>query len=81
MPTFFGVARLAIDLKVLSDLHLLGLALILIVMASIGKLGGCYLGSRLARLNHQEALAVGFAMNARGSTEVILGTIGLTMAC
>jgi hypothetical protein len=79
MPIFFGVAGLAIDLKVLSDLHLLGLALILIVIASIGKLGGCYLGSRLARLNHQEALAVGFAMNARGSTEVILATIGLTM--
>ena len=79
MPIFFGVAGLAIDLKVLSDLHLLGLALILIGIASIGKLGGCYLGSRLARLNHQEALAVGFAMNARGSTEVILATIGLTM--
>jgi Kef-type K+ transport system membrane component KefB len=41
--------------------------------------GGCYLGSRLARLNHPEALAVGFAMNARGSTEVILATIGLTI--
>jgi K+:H+ antiporter len=79
MPIFFGVAGLAIDLKVLSDLHLLGLALILIGIASIGKLGGCYLGGRLARLNHQEALAVGFAMNARGSTEVILATIGLTM--
>jgi len=79
MPIFFGVAGLAIDLKVLSDRHLLGLALVVIGIASIGKLGGCYLGSRLARLNHPEALAVGFAMNARGSTEVILATIGLTM--
>jgi Kef-type K+ transport system membrane component KefB/nucleotide-binding universal stress UspA family protein len=79
MPIFFGVAGLAIDLKVLGDPHLLGLAVLLIVIASIGKLGGCYLGSRLARLNHPEALAVGFAMNARGSTEVILATIGLAM--
>lgn len=79
MPIFFGVAGLAIDLKVLRDPHLLGLAVLLIVIASIGKLGGCYLGSRLARLHHSEALAVGFAMNARGSTEVILATIGLTM--
>jgi K+:H+ antiporter len=79
MPVFFGVAGLAIDLKVLRDLHLLGLALLLIVIASIGKLGGCYLGGRIARLNHPEALAIGFAMNARGSTEVILATIGLTM--
>ena len=37
------------------------------------------MGSRLARLTHPEALAVGFAMNARGSTEVILATIGLSM--
>jgi Kef-type K+ transport system membrane component KefB len=79
MPVFFGVAGLAIDLKVLGDPHLLGLALLLIGIASIGKLGGCYLGGRAARLNHQEALAVGFAMNARGSTEVILATIGLTI--
>src|SRR5580704_985040 len=79
MPVFFGIAGIAIDLKVLSDPHLLGFALLLIGIASIGKLGGCYLGSRLARLNHPEALAVGFAMNARGSTEVILATIGLTI--
>jgi len=79
MPVFFGVAGLSIDLKVLTDPHLLGLAVLFIAIASIGKLGGCYLGSRVARLNHPEALAVGFAMNARGSTEVILATIGLTM--
>jgi K+:H+ antiporter len=79
MPVFFGVAGLSIDLKVLRDPHMLGLALLLIVVASIGKLGGCYLGSRVARLNHPEALAVGSAMNARGSTEVILAAIGLTM--
>ena len=79
MPVFFGVAGLSINLRVLGDPHLLGLALLFIGIASIGKLGGCYLGSRMARMNHPEALAVGFAMNARGSTEVILATIGLTM--
>ena len=79
MPVFFGVAGLSIDLKVLADPRLLGLALLLIAIASIGKLGGCYVGGRLARLNSQESLAIGLGMNARGSTEVILATIGLTM--
>ncbi len=79
MPVFFGVAGLSIDLRVLADPQLLGLAALLIAIASLGKLGGCYLGGRLARMNHPEALAVGFAMNARGSTEIILATIGLTM--
>jgi len=79
MPVFFGVAGLSINLRVLGDPHLLGLALLFIGIASVGKLGGCYVGSRMARMNHPEALAVGFAMNARGSTEVILATIGLSM--
>jgi Kef-type K+ transport system membrane component KefB/nucleotide-binding universal stress UspA family protein len=79
MPVFFGVAGLSIDLKLLADPRMLGLAGLFIGIASIGKLGGCYLGSRLARLHNAEALAIGVGMNARGSTEIILATIGLTM--
>jgi Kef-type K+ transport system membrane component KefB/nucleotide-binding universal stress UspA family protein len=79
MPVFFGVAGLSIDLKVLGEPRMLGIALLFIGIASLGKLGGCYLGGHLARLRHPEALAIGFAMNARGSTEIILATIGLTM--
>jgi len=79
MPVFFGVAGLSIDLKVLADPRLLGLTGILILVASFGKLGGCYIGSRLAGLHHSESFAVGCGMNARGSTEVILATIGLSM--
>ena len=79
MPVFFGVAGLSIDLKLLADPRMLGLAALFIAIASIGKLGGCYLGSRLARLRNAEALAIGVGMNARGSTEIILATIGLSM--
>lgn len=79
MPVFFGVAGLAIDLKVLADPRMLGLTALFIAIASLGKLGGCYLGSRVARLTNAEALAIGVGMNARGSTEIILATIGLTM--
>jgi Kef-type K+ transport system membrane component KefB/nucleotide-binding universal stress UspA family protein len=79
MPVFFGVAGLSIDLKVLGDPQTLGIALLFIGIASLGKLGGCYLGAYVARLRHPEALAIGFAMNARGSTEIILATIGLSM--
>ncbi|MDR3405746.1 MAG: cation:proton antiporter [Chthoniobacter sp.] len=79
MPVFFGVAGLSIDLKVLRDPHMLELALLLIGVASLGKLGGCYVGGLLGRLHSMEALAVAFAMNARGSTEVILATVGLSM--
>ena len=77
MPVFFGVAGLSIDLKVLADPRLCLLTLLVIGIASVGKLGGCYLGSRLSGLGHTEGLAVGLGMNARGSTEIILATIGL----
>ena len=77
MPVFFGVAGLSIDLKVLADPRLCLLTLAIIAIASVGKLGGCYLGSRLSGLKHREGVAVGLGMNARGSTEIILATIGL----
>jgi Kef-type K+ transport system membrane component KefB len=77
MPVFFGVAGLSLDLKVLSDPRLCLLTLAVIGIASVGKLSGCYIGSRLSGLKHIEAVAVGLGMNARGSTEIILATIGL----
>ena len=77
MPVFFGVAGLAIDLKVLADPRLCLLTLLVIGIASVGKLSGCYLGSRLSGLSHAEGTAVGLGMNARGATEIILATIGL----
>ena len=41
MPVFFGVAGLAVDLKVLADPHLFLLTLLVIGIASFGKLSGC----------------------------------------
>ncbi len=79
MPVFFGVAGLSIDLRVLADPRLLALTGMLIAVASLGKLGGCYLGSRLGGLGSREAFAIGCGMNARGSTEVILASIGLAI--
>jgi len=79
MPVFFGVAGLDIDLRVLGNPRMLGLAFLVVAIASVGKLGGCYLGSRFAGLKNTESLAIGLGMNARGSTEVILATIGLTI--
>ena len=79
MPVFFGVAGLGTNLGVLADPSLLGLTLGLIAVASLGKFGGAFLGAEIAGLSRREALALGFAMNARGSTEVIVASIGLSM--
>ncbi len=79
MPVFFGMAGLSANLTVLADPTLALLTLGLVVIASVGKFSGAFLGGKLAGMTLGEAIAVGSAMNARGSTEVIVATIGLSM--
>jgi Kef-type K+ transport system membrane component KefB/nucleotide-binding universal stress UspA family protein len=79
MPVFFGVAGLGTNLGILADPSLLALTLGLIAVASFGKFGGAFVGAKIGGLTLREALALGFAMNARGSTEIIVASIGLSM--
>jgi Kef-type K+ transport system membrane component KefB/nucleotide-binding universal stress UspA family protein len=79
MPVFFGMAGLSADLTILRDPQLLLLALGLIAIASIGKFAGAFLGGEIGGLTRPEALALACGMNARGSTEVIVASIGLSM--
>jgi nucleotide-binding universal stress UspA family protein len=79
MPVFFGLAGLTTNVGALAHSNLLLLTIGLIAIASIGKFGGAFLGGRLGGMTWAEALAVGCSMNARGSTEVIFASIGLSM--
>src|ERR1700680_3001285 len=78
-PVFFGVAGLGTGLSALKRPSLVWLMLGVIAIASLGKFSGAFIGGRLGGLNFREALALGCAMNARGSTEVIVATIGLSL--
>ena len=78
-PIFFAVAGLSVDLTILKSLSRLELAVVLIVIASVGKLGGCLVGGKLGGLTTREAIALAVGMNARGTTEVIVATIGLSI--
>jgi len=80
MPVFFGLAGLNSDLRVLEDPSLLLVSLGFIAIASIGKFSGAFLGGAFSGLTWREALALGWGMNARGSTEVIVASLGLSMA-
>jgi Kef-type K+ transport system membrane component KefB/nucleotide-binding universal stress UspA family protein len=78
-PVFFGMAGLSADLTILSDYKIALLTLGLILIASIGKFGGAFVGAELGGLTRREGFALACGMNARGSTEVIVATIGLSM--
>ncbi|MGY3137063.1 nucleotide-binding universal stress UspA family protein [Bradyrhizobium sp. USDA 4501] len=79
LPVFFGLAGLSADLTVLKDPSVLGLTAALVLIVSIGKFGGAFVGGALGGLTRQESYALASGMNARGSTEVIIATIGLSM--
>ncbi len=79
MPVFFCLAGLSADLTVLANPTLLALTVGLILIASLGKFAGAFLGGWLGGLPFGERLALACGMNARGSTEVIVATIGLSI--
>jgi Kef-type K+ transport system membrane component KefB/nucleotide-binding universal stress UspA family protein len=78
MPVFFGLSGLSADLTILRSPDLALLAAGLIVIASFGKFAGAFIGGTVGGLSRAESLALGCAMNARGSTEVIVATLGLS---
>jgi Kef-type K+ transport system membrane component KefB len=55
----------------------LGVTLTLIAVACVGKILGATWGARLGGMDPRSSWAVGFAMNARGAMEIILGVLAL----
>ena len=78
-PVFFGIAGLSADLTILADPKMAMLTAGLILIASVGKFGGAFVGAELGGLTRREGFALACGMNARGSTEVIIATVGLSM--
>ncbi|HET7911876.1 MAG TPA: cation:proton antiporter, partial [Pseudolabrys sp.] len=78
-PVFFGIAGLTADLTILSDPKIALFTVGLILIASIGKFTGAFVGAELGGLTRREGFALACGMNARGSTEVIIATVGLSM--
>jgi Kef-type K+ transport system membrane component KefB/nucleotide-binding universal stress UspA family protein len=79
MPVFFGAAGLHADLTILRDPRLLLLTGVMLLIAGGGKAAGAFTGGWFGGLRSREAVALAAAMNARGSTEVIVATIGLSL--
>jgi Kef-type K+ transport system membrane component KefB/nucleotide-binding universal stress UspA family protein len=78
-PIFFALAGLSSDLTIMKSPTLAALTLGLILIASLGKFAGAFLGGAIGRLSLPESLALAIGMNARGSTEVIVANIGLSI--
>lgn len=73
-PLFFATVGLRVDFLRAFDP---GLVLLVLAVATAGKLLGCGLGARWAGTPAPEAWAIGLGMNARGAMEIILGLLAL----
>ena len=78
-PLFLAVNGLAADLTALRDPRLALLAAAAVVLAVLSKTVGAYGGARLAGLEHDAAMAVSSALNARGTVQLVVAAAGLRL--
>ena len=71
-PVFFASIGLRINFI---DSFYLPAVLIVLGVAIVGKVGGCYLGAKVAGLSPRESWGVGFGMAAQGAVGIILGQL------
>ncbi|NLU83638.1 cation:proton antiporter [Rhodococcus sp. HNM0569] len=78
-PLFLASAGLRVDLSVFRHGEILVAALVVLVVAVIGKFAGAYAGARLARMPRWESFALGAGLNARGAVEIVIALIGVSL--
>jgi Kef-type K+ transport system membrane component KefB/mannitol/fructose-specific phosphotransferase system IIA component (Ntr-type) len=71
-PLFFASIGLQLDFVTHFDWMLV---VVVLIVASLGKIVGCGLGALLSGVPKRQAWAIGFGMNARGAMEIILGLL------
>jgi Kef-type K+ transport system membrane component KefB len=75
-PFFFCYLGMQVDLRLSSIAAIM--AVILVVLAIIGKVAGCYIPARLVgRLSHRNSMIVGVGMVPRGEVGLIIAGAGL----
>ncbi len=78
-PIFFATAGLRVDLGLLADTTVALWTVVVVVVASVAKFGGSWIGARMAKLSPRESTALSIGLNARGALEIVIATIGLSL--
>jgi Kef-type K+ transport system membrane component KefB len=77
LPLFFAISGLNTQLQVLSDPELLLAALVVLAVAVAGKFLGTWITASRSGVPAREAQALGWLMNTRGLTELVILNVGL----
>ena len=78
LPAFFAYMGMRTRIDLLSG-EAWAICGLIVLVATVGKLGGVYAGARAVGVERREAAALGSLMNARGLMELIVLNIGLGM--
>jgi Kef-type K+ transport system membrane component KefB len=76
VPIFFTYTGLRTDIGLLDGWAMWGWCALVIALATLGKLGGCYAAARWTGLDHRSALALGVMMNTRALMELVVINVG-----
>lgn len=79
LPIFFAYSGLKTQVGLLNTPELWLLTLLILVVAISGKYIGTYCAARSCKIDKREASALGWLMNTRGLTELIVLNIGLDL--
>jgi Kef-type K+ transport system membrane component KefB len=79
LPIFFAYSGLRTQVGLLNSLPLWGLCGLVLLVAIAGKYIGTFVAARVSGLSKREASALGWLMNTRGLTELIVLNIGLNL--
>ncbi len=79
LPVFFAYSGLRTEIGLLNSPELWLLCAAVLGVAIIGKYVGTYVAARVCGINNREASALGWMMNTRGLTELIVLNIGLSL--
>jgi Kef-type K+ transport system membrane component KefB len=79
LPIFFAYSGLKTQVGLLNTPELWLLTLLILAVAISGKYIGTYFAARSCKIDKREASALGWLMNTRGLTELIVLNIGLEL--
>jgi Kef-type K+ transport system membrane component KefB len=79
LPAFFAFTGLRTQIGLVQGLDAWLMCLLIIAVATAGKLGGATLAARLSGLDWRDSAALGILMNTRGLVELIVLNIGLDL--
>jgi len=79
LPIFFAYSGLRTQIGLLNTPRLWLICALVVAVAIVGKYVGTYVAARVNGINHRESSALGWLMNTRGLTELIVLNIGLSL--